>query len=45
MGVKTTTIRVYPKTKDRLDLAGRKGMSYDSIINNVLDAIEERGTK
>ncbi|MGH9879554.1 MAG: DUF7557 family protein [Nitrososphaera sp.] len=40
MQMETKTIRVYPTTKDRLDGVGRKGETYDDIINNLLNQAE-----
>ncbi|MGI0014528.1 MAG: DUF7557 family protein [Nitrososphaera sp.] len=38
----TKTIRVFPTTKDRLDGVGRKGETYDDIINKLLNESKER---
>ena len=36
-----TTIQIESETRDRLKERGRKGESYDTIINGLLDKIEE----
>jgi len=36
-----TTIQVRTETKDRLKSIGRKGESYDAVINRVLDEREQ----
>jgi hypothetical protein len=36
-----TSIRIKPETRDRLQKAGRKGETYDQIVNRLLD--ERRG--
>ena len=35
-----TTIRVSKKTRERLARFGRKGETYDNLINRILDKIE-----
>lgn len=37
---KETTIRVKTQTKDRLDEHGKKGDTYDDIVNKLLDTVE-----
>ena len=34
----TTTIRIKRSTKQKLDDVGRKGMTYDDIINELIDS-------
>jgi len=34
---KKTTIQIYMKTRDRLLKLGKKGESYDKLINRLLD--------
>lgn len=36
-----TTIRVDESTKDRLKEYGDMGMSYDDVLNHVLDRLEQ----
>jgi hypothetical protein len=36
-----TTIQMKRKTRDRLDKYGTRHESYDQIINNVLNELEE----
>ncbi len=36
-GVLQTTIKLSHKTKQRLSDQGTKGMSYDEIVNSILD--------
>lgn len=36
-------IRIEKKTTDRLKKIGRKGETYDYIINRLLDQLEEGG--
>ncbi len=38
-----TTIQVTTGTRNRLKVIGRKGESYDKIINRLLDESETRG--
>jgi len=35
-----TTIKLSGKTKQRLSDQGKKGMSYDEIVNDILDKNE-----
>ncbi len=35
------TLKIHPETRDRLKDAGKKGETYDQIINRLLDAREE----
>ena len=32
-----TTIKIYPETRDRLAERGKKGETYDTIINDLMD--------
>jgi hypothetical protein len=36
----STSIRVRPETKARLDRHGRKNQSYDQLLNEIMDRIE-----
>jgi hypothetical protein len=36
----STSIRVRPETKARLDRFGRKNQSYDQLLNELMDRIE-----
>ena len=38
-----TTIQVRTETKDRLKAIGRKGESYDAVINRIIDEREAYG--
>lgn len=33
------TLKIHPETRDRLKDAGKKGETYDQIINRLLDAV------
>ncbi len=33
------TIKMHPETRDRLKAAGKKGETYDELINRLLDAV------
>ena len=33
-----TTIKIFPETRDRLKELGKKGESYDSLINRILES-------
>jgi len=33
------TLKIHPKTRKRLKDAGKKGETYDQIINRLLDAV------
>jgi len=35
------TIRIKKKTQDRLKFFGKFGMTYDDVINDALDQLEE----
>jgi len=37
----TTTIQLQTATRDRLLQAGKKGESYDKVLNHILDVAEE----
>jgi hypothetical protein len=37
MNKKTATIKIEPETRDRLTALGKKGETYDSEINNLID--------
>ena len=37
----STSIRVNKKTKERLAVFGKFGMSYDEVINDALDQLED----
>lgn len=37
-----TTIPLTKATRDRLRSAGKKGESYDTLINRLLDALESQ---
>jgi hypothetical protein len=39
--IMTTSIRISNDTRKRLMRYGRKGETYDFLINNLLDIIEE----
>ena len=41
MGERHTTIRVSTETKNRLKSYGEMGMSYDDVVMELLDRIEE----
>jgi len=38
---KITTIQISLKTKERLSVFGKFGMSYDEVINDALDQLED----
>lgn len=38
---KVTTIQLRPETKERLKKYGEMGMSYDEVINRILDELDE----
>ena len=38
------TIKIHPETRDRLKDAGKKGETYDDIINRLLDLQRSGGT-
>ena len=38
---KVTTIQIKPETKERLKQYGKMGMTYDDVINYILDKLEE----
>ena len=33
------TLKIHPETRDRLKEAGKKGETYDQIINRLLDSV------
>ena len=35
------TIKIHPETRDRLKDAGKKGETYDQIINRLLDGVRD----
>ena len=37
-----TTIQLDPKTRDRIRAHGLAGMTYDEIINRILDATDRK---
>jgi len=39
---KTTTVRVSRRTLERLKAYGRKGETYDQLINRLLDLVDPR---
>jgi len=43
MGEKHTTIRVSSDTKERLKKYGDMGMSYDDVVQELLDRVEQQG--
>ena len=44
MGEKHTTIRVSSDTKERLKEYGDMGMSYDDVVQELLNRVEEQGS-
>lgn len=38
---KITTIRLEPETRDRFKEQGKKGETFDRLLNRILDEIEE----
>ena len=40
-----TTIKLKQSTRDRLQVHGRKDQSYDDLVNEILDKIEEGDKK
>jgi hypothetical protein len=43
MNNKTATIKIEPETRDRIKKLGRKGETYDEIINRVFDQVPMDG--
>jgi predicted DNA binding CopG/RHH family protein len=41
MSEEKTTIRVAESTKERIKERGEMGMSYDDVLNRILDRIDE----
>jgi hypothetical protein len=39
---KLTTIKIKPQTRDTLKSVGKKGETYDEIINRLLDRVLRR---
>jgi len=40
--VSVTTIKIAPETRDRLKAVGKKGETYDDLLNRLLDEIGAR---
>jgi len=40
VSLKKTTIMLHPRTRDRLRMLGRKGESFDRIVNRLLRVAE-----
>jgi len=38
---KATTIQIKPETKERLRQYGKMGMTFDEVINYILDKLDE----
>lgn len=40
-----TTIRLLPETRDRFKEYGKKGESFDTLINRILDEVDSARSK
>ncbi|MBI4415844.1 MAG: hypothetical protein HY557_02540 [Euryarchaeota archaeon] len=38
--MEVTTIKIAPATRDRLKAFGRKGETYDQLLNRLLDQVQ-----
>lgn len=39
--IRYTTIPLFPKTKERLKKHGKKGETWDQVVNKIIDVFEE----